>query len=126
MEFSSISEKAAYLLGLIKGKNVDDEITVMAAELLHDIARTVDDMGRDIDDLADQVDDLDQELSFLADDYDEDDEDEDDDEDVYSMACPNCGEQIEFEESVLEDGVLTCPACGTPIEVGLADDDMED
>ncbi|MBQ7989880.1 MAG: hypothetical protein IJ080_03300 [Oscillospiraceae bacterium] len=125
MEFSSLSEKAAYLLGLIKGKAIDDEVTCLAADLLHDIALSVDAMGRDIDDLSDKTDDLEQELYFLAEDSDEE-EEEYPEEEIYSMACPNCGEQIEFEESALDDGIINCQYCGTPIEVGFSDEEVSE
>ena len=122
MSFESLSEKSAYLLGLIKGRGIDDEITTLVAEILNDMAHQVDDMGRDLDEISD----LDEEIEFIAgDDDDEEYGDDDAEEEYYSMTCPNCSEQIEFEESVLEEGKIVCPACGTPIEISASLDDED-
>jgi hypothetical protein len=60
------------------------------------------------------------------DDEDEDDEDEDDDEDdpAYGTTCPNCEEDIFFDEDVLEEGYVICPNCGEKLDFDL--DSLED
>ena len=43
-----------------------------------------------------------------------------DDEDEYSYAfiCPNCGQELEIDEELLEtEEELTCPACGNSFPV---------
>ena len=45
--------------------------------------------------------------------YDEDEDDyedeEDDEEECYATTCPECEEEIFFDDSVLEDGKVECP-----------------
>ena len=73
--------------------------------------------------------------------YDEDDEetiddeyyedDAEEDEDCYATTCPTCEETIYFDESVLEDGEVICPNCGEKLEFDMSsleedsDDDQE-
>ena len=60
------------------------------------------------------------------DDDDEDEDDEDDDEPVYATTCPECEEEILFDESYLEDGAITCPNCGAKLEFDAEDIDAGD
>ncbi len=140
MSFNSLSEKSAYLLGLIKGKGIDDEIVTLTAELLNDMAHAVDSMGRDIDELSDRTDELDDEVGAIADDVyssdccgkcggecdDDSFEGEDDGDDMYEVICPTCGEEIYLDEDTLSEGSLTCPACGEPLELDVSLDDEEE
>ena len=51
------------------------------------------------------------------------------DEDIgvtYEVECPNCGEQITFEDDVLEEGSIYCPACGAVLEFEMTDPDEEE
>jgi len=41
---------------------------------------------------------------------------------VYQTTCPNCGEDIFFDESILEDGAVECPDCGKKLEFDLDED----
>ncbi|MBQ5317026.1 MAG: hypothetical protein J6I96_05680 [Oscillospiraceae bacterium] len=141
MSFNSLSEKSAYLLGLIKGKGVDDEIVTLTAELLNDISHAVDSMGRDIDDLSDRTDELDDEVGAIAEDVyssdccgkcggedgdmSDDELDDADDESMYEVICPTCGEEIYLDEDMLSEGSLNCPACGEPLELDVSLDDEE-
>ena len=67
-----------------------------------------------------------------CDDEDEDDWDDDEefdegfdygDEDstIYEVVCA-CGEVINFDEDVLEEGSMICPNCGETLEFSLEDD----
>ena len=42
--------------------------------------------------------------------------------------CPECEEEVYFDESVLEDGEVICPNCGAKLEFDLSDlaNDSED
>ena len=53
-------------------------------------------------------------------DADEED-DEDDEEECYATTCPECEEEIFFDDSVLEDGKVECPNCGATLEFDPAD-----
>ena len=39
--------------------------------------------------------------------------------------CPNCEEEIFFDETILEDGCVECPNCGEKLEFDL-DDEVEE
>ncbi len=59
--------------------------------------------------------------------YDDEDEDDDEDEPVYMTTCPECEEEIYFDEDYLEDGVVVCPNCGAKLEFDAEDlNDDED
>ena len=45
---------------------------------------------------------------------DEDEEEDEEDGEVYQTTCPSCGEEIFFDETILEDGGVRCPDCGMP------------
>ena len=52
--------------------------------------------------------------------YEQDDEEDGDDE-VYQTTCPNCEEDIFFDETILADGSILCPNCGEKLEFDLED-----
>ena len=45
---------------------------------------------------------------------------------THTSECPNCGEQITFEDDVLEEGSIYCPACGAVLEFEMTDPDEEE
>ena len=62
----------------------------------------------------------------------EDEEEYEDDEEfeydgiIYDVTCPSCGEEISFDEEVLNAGSITCPKCGEELEFDLDDEDEEE
>ena len=74
------------------------------------------------DDLSDVED-------IVYDEWDDDDDDDDDDEDdeedeeeeCYATTCPECEEEIFFDDTMLEDGEIICPNCGAKLEFDLSD-----
>ena len=64
-------------------------------------------------------------------DDEEDDEDVDEDDDltydgiIYDVTCPNCGNEISFDEETLEVGSITCPQCGELLEFDLGSGEDE-
>ena len=62
----------------------------------------------------------------------DDEEEFDDDEEIeydgviYDVTCPSCGEEISFDEEVLESGSITCPKCGEELEFDLDEEDEEE
>ena len=54
--------------------------------------------------------------------YDDDDDDEEDEEEeCYATTCPECEEEIFFDDTMLEDGEIICPNCGAKLEFDLSD-----
>ena len=135
-----ISEKVAYLKGLAEGLNLDTDskegkLIAAIIDVLDDMAEKfaeIDDELCDVEDgldaVSDDLSDVEETLYFALDD-DEDEDDEDDDE-LFVTTCPECEEEVVFDETVLEDGEVGCPNCGAKLEFDLsdlaADEDEED
>ena len=145
----TISEKSAYLKGLMDGLSLNtetDEGKMIAAivDLLGDMAKRVTDIEETTIAISDELDEIEEDLDAIEDfildedeDYgDEDFEDEwDEDEDIeegfdfgdeettiYEVECA-CGEIIDFDEEVLEQGSMICPNCGETLEFSTEDDE---
>ena len=147
----TISEKSAYLKGLMDGLNLDTEtaegkIIAGIVELLGDVTKKLtavedttiaisdelDEIEEDLDAIEDFI--MDEEDDDDYDDYDDDFEDEDDDfedegfdfgdEDttIYEVTCA-CGNVIDFDEETLEQGSMICPECGETLEFTTEDDE---
>ena len=125
-----ISEKVAYLKGLMEGLKIDEASN--EGKLFAAIIDVLDEVALEIEDLTDEVMELGDGLDVVSDDLgdvedivydDEDDYDEEDDEEevCYATTCPECEEEIFFDETVLEDGNLVCPNCGAKLEFDLSD-----
>ena len=133
-----LSNKAAYLQGLVDGLGVDEStkegkiIKAMSA-LLAEMAEALEGMDEDLSRAYDQINDL-----YEDEDDDEDEGDEDDEEDAddandddiasepfYEVACPNCGETVYVSEDDLDAGEANCAHCGVTFEVALEGDEEE-
>ena len=120
-----ISEKVAYLKGLMEGLKVDTESD--EGKLFAAIVDVLDEMALEIEDLTDEVVELGDGLDVISDDlsdvedvvYDEDEDDEE--EECYATTCPECEEEIFFDDTMLEDGEIECPNCGAKLEFDLSD-----
>ena len=151
----TISEKSAYLKGLMDGLSLNtetDEGKMIAAivDLLGDMAKRVTDIEETTIAISDELDEIEEDLDAIEDfimeedddeDWDFDDEDDDwDDEDedyeegfdfgdedttIYEVQCA-CGEIINFDEETLEKGSIVCPNCGETLEFSLEDDEDDD
>lgn len=131
----SISEKVAYLRGLMEGMRIDESTN--EGKLFTAIIDTLDDIALEIEDITDEVMELSEGLDVVSDDLedleevvyeDDDDDDDDDDEDeddeeeeCYATTCPECEEEIYFDDSMLEEGEIICPNCGAKLEFDLSD-----
>ena len=135
----NILEKVAYLKGLAEGlgldtKSKEGKLLSVIIDVLDDIALEIQDMQEEQADLEDGLDAVSEDLSDVEaylyeedDSEDEDEEDEDDEEPVYETTCPNCEEEVFFDEDVLADGCVICPNCGEKLEFDLTDlSDAED
>ena len=126
-----ISEKVAYLKGLAEGMKVDEatnegKLLLAIIDVLNDMAEEFADVEDEIVDLEDGLDAVSDDLNdleeFLYDESDdEDDDEEDDDDELFVTTCPECEEEVVFDESVLEDGEVICPNCGAKLEFDLSD-----
>ena len=146
----TISEKSAYLKGLMDGLSLNtetDEGKMIAAivDLLGDMSKRITDIEETTIAISDELDEIEEDLDAIEDfimdeeddyedeDYEDpwDDEDEeyeegfdfgDEDSTIYEVECA-CGEVINFDEEVLEQGSMTCPNCGETLEFSLEDDE---
>ena len=123
-----ILEKVAYMKGLAEGLGLDTKskegklLTVMM-DILDGVAQELQDLRADQSDLEESLDAVSDDLNdveMLVYEMQEDDEDEEDG-DTYQTTCPSCGEDIFFDEDVLEEGAILCPQCGERLEFDLTD-----
>ena len=151
----TISEKSAYLKGLMDGLKLDTEsnegkMIAAIVDLLGDVTRRLADVEETTIAISDELDEIEEDLDAIEDyildeedDYDDEDEDDDydfsdDDEEyeegfdfgdedstIYEVECA-CGEIIDFDEETLEEGSIVCPNCGETLEFSLEDDEDED
>jgi DNA-directed RNA polymerase subunit RPC12/RpoP len=134
-----ILEKVAYMKGLAEGLGLDTKSK--EGKLLTVIMDILDDVALELQDLRDEQDELEEGLDAVSEDlndvetylyeqdgeYMEDDEDDDDDDEVYQTTCPNCEEEIFFDETILADGCVECPNCGEKLTFDLdGSDEGED
>ena len=142
----TLSEKVAYLKGVAEGLKFDPEkspegklISIMM-DILEHLALNAEENDDSIQALADQLDDVSDSLAMVedyvySDDFtdleDEDDEEDDDAEEAlealeedgfFELECPNCGDTLMIDESVLEEGVIQCPGCKQKFALDLSDD----
>ena len=145
----TISEKAAYLKGLMDGLNLDTDkpegkMIASIVELLGDVTTTLANVQETTIAISDELDEIEEDLDAIEDyiladdedDFDEDYEDDFDDEEfdeegfdfgdedttIYSVECA-CGEIVDFDEETLAKGSITCPNCGELLEFVVEDED---
>ena len=149
----TISEKAAYLKGLMDGLKLDTETAegkMIAAivDLMGDVTRRLADVEETTIAISDELDEIEEDLDAIEDyildeeedeDEDWDDEDWDDEEEdsdegfdfgdpdstIYEVECV-CGQIVDFDEETLEEGSIICPNCGETLEFSLEDDEDEE
>ncbi len=121
-----ILEKVAYMKGLAEGLGLDTKSK--EGKLLKVMIDILDDVALELQDIRDEQGELEEGLDAVSDDlsdvetylYEQDDEEDGDDE-VYQTTCPNCEEDIFFDETILADGSILCPNCGEKLEFDLED-----
>ena len=123
-----ILEKVAYMKGLADGLGLDTKSK--EGKLLKVMMDILDDVALELQDIRDEQNDLEEGLDAISDDladvetylYEEGEDDgEDEDSEVYQTTCPNCEEDIFFDETILADGSVECPNCGEKLEFDLED-----
>ena len=109
-----ILEKVAYMKGLAEGLGLDTKSK--EGKLLKVMIAILDDVALELQDIRDEQGELEEGLDAVSDDlsdvetylYEQDDEEDGDDE-VYQTTCPNCEEDIFFDETILADGSIPPP-----------------
>ena len=152
----TISEKAAYLKGLMDGLQLDKEkpegqMISAIVDLLGDVTRRLADVEETTIAISDELDEIEEDLDAIEDfimDEDEDEEwddedyeddfdfeDEEDYEEGFDFGDEEttvyevkcaCGEVIDFDEETLEKGSILCPNCGENLEFTFEDDEEVD
>ena len=124
-----ILEKVAYMKGLAEGlgldtKSKEGKLLKVIMDILDDIALELQDIHRDQGELEEGLDAVSDDLAdvetYL---YEQDSEDDEDDGEVYQTTCPNCQEDVFFDEDILADGSILCPNCGEKLEFDLEEPD---
>ena len=142
----SITERVAYLKGLMKGMKVDaasdtGKLLAVMADILEDIALEIDDINENALDLAEEIDQLSDDLGDVEDFLDELCEDDDDeccccdDDDCccdddgeplfFEIKCPTCGGEFTVDEDVIALDSIKCPKCGETLEFDFDEDDED-
>lgn len=135
----TISEKAAFLKGLMAGMNIDantneGKLFQAIADLLEDISLSVSDLEDGQAYLEEYIDEIDMDLGEVERDIYECEDDDDcdccdccdccDDDccdcdelcDCFATVCPTCGEEICYDADLVADSIV-CPSCNTEIEL---------
>ena len=149
----TISEKSAYIKGLMDGLNLDTEkaegkLISALVELMGDVTKKLTDVEETTIAISDELDEIEEDLDAIEDyilddedddyyddeddfdDYDEDDFDDegfdfgDEDSTIYEVKCA-CGNVIAFDEETLEEGSIVCDECGETLEFTFDDEDEE-
>ena len=150
----TISEKSAYIKGLMDGLNLDTEkaegkLIAALVDLMGDVTKKLTDVEDTTIAISDELDEIEEDLDAIEDyildeededyyddeddfdDYDEDEfEDEgfdfgDEDSTIYEVKCA-CGNVIAFDEETLEEGSIVCDECGETLEFTFEDDEDEE
>lgn len=134
-----LSEKAAYIRGLIEGLDLDPKdkqtkIFKLIAELLGEMALEIKDLEQCYDDVCDQVDGISEDLAGVEDViYDDNFKDgfdyskcDDEDDLAYETVCPNCDRTIYLSEESLNAGSLKCPDCGEVLVFDYTEDELDE
>ncbi len=150
----TISEKSAYLKGLMDGLDLDTEkaegkLIAALVELMGDVTKKLTDVENTTIAISDELDEIEEDLDAIEDyildeededyedDYDDYDDYEDDDDfddegfdfgdevsTIYEVKCV-CGNVINFDEETLEQGSIICDECGETLEFTFDDEDEE-
>ncbi len=152
----TISEKSAYLKGLMDGLNLDTDkaegkLISAIVDLLGDVTKKLTDVENTTIAISDELDEIEEDLDAIEDfimdeddddfdDYDDDDFDDYEDEDDYDEegfdfgdedstiyeVKCTCGNVINFDEDTLEEGSIICDNCGETLEFTFDDEDEDE
>ncbi len=138
----TVTEKVAYIQGLYDGMGLDKSGS-SEAKLISEMLDVLKEIGEELENMDASLDAMGEELDAVSDDlsdvekvvFDEDDDGEcccghdhglDGELEPLEADCPNCGEHLLIDESVLEEGSIECPACGQKFAVSIEDEQEEE
>ena len=139
-----LGEKVSYLKGLMEGLEINEstkegKILAVMADILKDMALSFEDVQDQIDEIVEVVDVIDEDLGNVEEElYGDDcscdddccDDDDcdccDDDDALYEVTCPTCGDTIQLNEAMLEEGSIDCPNCGELLEFDYDDEEADE
>ena len=146
----TVSEKVAYLKGLIDGMGFDvdsknGKLFTAISDILEELAADVLalregslEMAEDIDALTDDLADV-EDLIYGEDEEDEraapgcgyccgGSEDEEDEEEpvFFDVTCRSCGKTITVDEDIFDLGTVQCPNCGEMMFFGKEEDELDE
>lgn len=147
----TLSEKAAYLKGLMDGLDLNKDsaegkMIAGIVDLLGEMTTSISDLEENAIAVSDELDEIEEDLDAIEeflmdededdeddyedDDYDFDDEedydDEDDEEVIYDVTCPTCGEVLHLDEETILKESIHCPKCNELLEFDFDEDDEDD
>ena len=147
----TLSEKAAYLKGLMDGLDLNKDsaegkMIAGIVDLLGEMTTSISDLEENAIAVSDELDEIEEDLDAIEeflmdededdeddyedDDYDFDDEedydDEDEDEVIYDVTCPTCGEVLHLDEETILKESIHCPKCNELLEFDFDEDDEDD
>ena len=147
----TLSEKAAYLKGLMDGLDLNKDsaegkMIAGIVDLLGEMTTSNSDLEENAIAVSDELDEIEEDLDAIEeflmdededdeddyedDDYDFDDEedydDEDDEEVIYDVTCPTCGEVLHLDEETILKESIHCPKCNELLEFDFDEDDEDD
>ena len=93
----NLSEKSAYLKGLMDGLKLDQEAP--EGKMISGIVELLQEVTGAIGDLQEN------------------------DDTMYEVTCPKCGEVLHLDEETLLNDSVDCPKCGEPLEFEFDEDD---
>ena len=147
----TLSEKAAYLKGLMDGLDLNKEsaegkMIAGIVDLLGEMTTSISDLEENAIAVSDELDEIEEDLDAIEeflmdeddeedddfddeDDYefdDEDEEDEDEEEVIYDVTCPSCGEVLHLDEDTILQESIHCPKCNELLEFEFDEDEEDD
>lgn len=135
-----LSEKIAYIKGVVDALKIEEKsdegkVLKLIVEVLDEMAVIVDDLADELDVVTDVIDGINDDLYDSEIDDEEyndckcDCDDDFDEDEEYTCVCPNCQNQIFFDENIFNKGSIQCPECGEELEFDnddFFDDEPED
>lgn len=129
----NLTEKAAYLKGLMDGLKIDDstnegKVLLALYDLVADIADAVDEIDQDVDDIVEFCNVLDEDLANIENDLYEDEDDDYDEDYCDDCDCDCCNDDCDCDCCNDDCGCcncdddcyeVVCPTCGDTIELTL-------
>jgi chromosome segregation ATPase len=112
--FAAVADTLASMAAAIE--RLEDENEAFS-NALEDLTDEVGELGDEVIEMQDSFDELEDLIDTLADDSGED---EDDEDTLYEIKCPSCEHEIVLNEDMLDEGEMACPACGEELEFDIS------